>query len=35
MNKEMRAVPMQLLIKNNLTVIEAVNLNGYGTSGIL
>jgi len=26
---------MQLLIKNNLTIIEAVALNGYGTSGVL
>jgi len=35
MNKEMRATPMQLLVKNNLTVIEAVALQGYGSSGVL
>jgi hypothetical protein len=34
-NVEMRATPMQLLIKNNLTVIEQINLEGYGTSGLL
>ena len=35
MNKAMRATPMQLLVKNNLTIIEPVELRGYGTSGIL
>lgn len=34
-NHEMRATPMQLLLKNNLTIIDAVRLDGYGTSGVL
>ena len=35
MNKEIRATPMQLLVKNNLTIIEPIKLNGYGTSALL
>lgn len=34
-NSELRATPMQLLVKNNLTVIDAIDLEGYGTSGLL
>jgi hypothetical protein len=34
-NKAVRATKMQLLIKNNLTIIEAVQLKGYGTSAML
>ena len=34
-NKAVRATKMQLLIKNNLTIIESVQLKGYGTSAML
>ena len=34
-NKAMRATKMQLLIKNNLTIIESMQLKGYGTSAML
>lgn len=26
---------MQILVKNNLTVVEQINLEGFGTSGLL
>ena len=35
MNREVRATPMQLLIKNNLTIIEPVSLKGVGRSSFL
>jgi hypothetical protein len=35
MNREIKATPMQLLIKNNLTIIEPVPIFGVGKSSIL
>ena len=34
-NKALRATKMQLLIKNNLTIIESMQLKGHGTSAML
>lgn len=34
-NRDIRATPMQLLVKNNLTIIEPIALKGFGSSGVL
>ena len=35
LNQEIKATPMQILVKNNLTIIDQIDLEGHSTSALL